>query len=812
MLARVTSGKDGIIEYLENGMKSGRELSRDELDHRVCIEGNISITDDVIKQLVDEDKKENYLHITLSFGERDLSEDKIIAAYDDYKKSLMTAYDVDEYNIYAEIHHPKVKSYTDRKTGEKIERFPHVHIVIPKKNLITDKSLNPFGKYNDNIPYHDSIQESVNIKHDLESPYDHQRKYRIIKDDSEFISRYKGDNFKGARAEFKTELFSLINDKNIRSMKVFENELSKFGEVSRGKAGSTDEYLKVKLEGENKNIRLKDSCFKPEYIVDRQLTKPKPTKKQVDKLLNEWIDTRSHEMKHIHPASPKLRKEYYALNSTDKGYFLNERRREYNQTNNIGSSRRKASVEPRFERDRPRSVTAIRNGLPSLPQRGLARTDERRSTATQSVLSGNENDDLDTRRTSRHNELRRSINRDRGRGGRGLSSKVKTGLPSQNLSNNQLATATETIKPKTLAERYLQEHNETRTTQQDLKYFRLVRQKLDPELLLDSFEKSHGLIREHYTTSKAKNGSPRIKIGSRAYNVSDFCTQHMHLSWKDTKALLSETYQAQKQSKTDRHEINSIVFVSQYTQSYSTKAKLSRVNESMMIFKHLKMKEKLEGNKMPISDLEIKHRAKPDASEEGNSISNAELDLRSITDNFKRQQEVARQLTYKMGDLVPTKDLKDKHVDFSNKHSGELVFRDYGHRIVMNNRNPDSNQVAQAMTLASEKFGTVNITGSKEFKQRVIDVAVAKDLNIVFKSKAMQAEFIKCKEEAQAQTTLNQAANKHDSPVQSDTNKDTVSPLVSELTPTAKIIKEALSDAERVKSDLSSMNSAGNND
>lgn len=801
MLARVTSGKDGIIDYLKNGMKSGRELSRDELDHRICIDGNISITDDLIKQLNDEDKKENYLHVTLSFGERDLPESKIKEAYNDYKKSLMTAYDTDEYNIYAEIHYPKTKSYVDKKTGETIERFPHVHIVLPKKNLVTDKSLNPFGKYKDNIPFHDSIQESVNKKHNLESPYDNQRKYRIISDNADFISRYKGDTFKGNRGEFKSNLFDLINDKNIKSMIEFEKELSKFGEVSKGKAGAVDEYFKIKLPGESKNIRLTDTCFKSAYIEDRELLRAKPTDKQIDKLLNEWIDTRSHEMKHIHPASPKLRKEYYSLNKAQREEFLNGRKAEYNASNNIGQSQRqKTSIKPGTERNRVRQFAEIRNGLPGLPQRGLVRTEPGRTDVPESVLSGNEHNDLDTRRPGGHNKLRRAINRDRGRGRN--NSLLRTGLPDQLVKPMAARKAEPISKANTVAESYLQQYQATKTSKEELQHFRVIRKTLDPDLLLSHFEQSHGLVRSNYTTFKAKDGSPRIKVGSRAYNVSDFCTQHMHQSWNDTKSLLRQTYQHQHQAKDERHAINSISFVSRYvTQSYTSEAKLARINETMMIFKHLKMKERIGDRKMALSDLETKFRVKPEQADDVNSIDNSDIELRSIADNYKRQQELAKSLTSRMDELVATKDLKGKHVDFSDKTTGEKVFKDHGHRIIMNSRKPNDNQVAQAMTLAAEKFGTVKINGSKEFKQQVIDVAVAKDLNIVFKSKSMQAEFVKCKREAEENQLLNKASKKHDAPVNDKEQSATTSP--SDLTQTAKVIKQALSDAERIKSDLS---------
>ncbi|GAL27773.1 phage tail length tape-measure protein [Vibrio variabilis] len=48
----------------------------------------------------------------------------------------------------------------------------------------------------------------------------------------------------------------------------------------------------------------------------------------------------------------------------------------------------------------------------------------------------------------------------------------------------------------------------------------------------------------------------------------------------------------------------------------------------------------------------------------------------------------------------------------------------------------------------------MKITGTKEFKQQVLDVAVSKDLNIVFVDKAMEAEFIRRKEELKQAATV----------------------------------------------------------
>jgi len=63
----------------------------------------------------------------------------------------------------------------------------------------------------------------------------------------------------------------------------------------------------------------------------------------------------------------------------------------------------------------------------------------------------------------------------------------------------------------------------------------------------------------------------------------------------------------------------------------------------------------------------------------------------------------------------------------------------------MSSRQPDIDHVAAAMTLAAEKFGQLRISGSKDFKQQVLDVAVVKDLNVVFADKKMQALFLEQK-------------------------------------------------------------------
>ncbi|HAS4945396.1 TPA: hypothetical protein I7C74_003350 [Vibrio cholerae] len=838
MLVRVRDGKSGVIEYLIYGQKSGRDHTRDELDERICIDGNIQLTDEIINDLKLDDRPANYLHITLSFSEKDISEEKIEEAYNKYKSLLMSAYRFDEYNVYAEIHYPKIKSYVDWKTGEVVERFPHVHMVLPMRNLLTDKYLNPYGKYDKNIKHFDALQEHVNISMGISSPYDSQRENVIKLDGSDFISRYKGDTFKGSSKEFKSQILDIISEKDIRTVESFEKELSLIGEVSRGKIGSDDEYLKVRPFGEKKFVRLKESCFKDDFIINRILKRERPTKKTVDSLVKEWVELKSKEIKYIHTASPKVRNQYYQLDRNAKEVFINDfENKHFNKDDTGRPQRQEASNQFSFERNRLRGFTEIRNGLPSMPPRGLVRADRERAAATESLLSVNEYDNVESQRASRDHELRRSSDWHRGnrRGG------LLTGLPEGNLSTglpvlegfkgNELPNKASrslrhsdiyinrskalgyglpirfklteksnyVARPESFVEQMLADHIKDKTYQQELDYFRVIRAKLDPDYLLDHFEKSHGLIKNDYSIFYAKDGTPRIRIEKTAFNVSDFCTKHMQLPWEETKVLLSDLYKKQLSEKEEERLFNSISFASSYATGYQSKAKLSRLEETIWIFRHLQRQESYEESFMALNNVEKYRTELP--KEDDNEIINADISLSAIADNFRRQQMLARELQVKLNELVAIKDLENKKIEFADSKTGEKVFKDLGHVIILNHRKPSNEHVAAALMLASEKFGAVKLSGTKAFKQQVIDIAVAKNLNIVFDSSKLQKQFLDAKA-AFKEHQEKQGISQIESNLGEINSIDIVGRRDMEVSPTAKIIKSALQDSDRIKSDL----------
>lgn len=846
MLIRVNGGKDGIAEYLRDGMKSDRELHRDQLDKRICIDGDLSLTDAIIKDMAKTDKPENYLHITLSFAERDISEDKIREAYDQFKSDFMAAYESEEYNTYAEIHIPKIKSYTDKSTGETVERFPHVHVVIPRKNLLDGKDLNPRGFYKSQEDFVQAIQEKINYDHDLISPLDNQRLFRV--DQSQILSRYKGDNFKGANNELKATLFDAIQEKNISSMADFKQELASYGEVSVGKAGKPDEYLKIKPHGSLRNVRLTDQCFQPDFIERRILKREKPTQEQVNDLVDEWVNERAHEVKYIHAGSPKLRKQYQSLPKEQKGAFLDEQRRAYygrfdlstgtrlsdraerpsraikrsrtdaNSTpsraterhGDISTRRRTSDRELSASRTAARSVANRSNRVSGVPQYHVATAGRQRRAGSTELLHDHESHHLAEQQSRRSPQLRRTGDEPRRlkrfsakrRLEKGLPTSFDTtpqGLPSVSdlksrhqprksppsnkvslprtrrlpfrLKLHRHATAphhalsavrrlrADAQHSESYVTQLIEDHKEHKHSQDELARFRQIRQHLKANVLLDHLSYTHGLVKDHYRHFKAKDGSARISTGKRAYNVSDFCTQHMGMSWEETKPILKQLYGQQRQQQRVRHEqhaINSIVFVSnQVTQGWRSRSPL---DESIRLLKHLQRKERFGGLPMPLSSLE-RFRT-PETQENAIHSGKEEFSLTETSKRIMKARETAAQLSLTMNDLVASKNEKKQYVDFSDKNTGMKLFRDTGEKLVMHSRKPDLNHTAVALTLAAEKFGTVKITGTKEFKQQVMDVAVSKDLNIVFADKAMEAEFVRRKEELKQASAVEHSTEK----------------------------------------------------
>ncbi|QGG78997.1 relaxase/mobilization nuclease domain-containing protein (plasmid) [Pseudomonas syringae USA011] len=321
MLIRVSGYNTGAQEYLEQGNKSGREFTRDELDHRLIIEGQLSVTRAIYESIPDHGQ-DRYLTFTLSFKEDTVSPELLTAVTTDFKNFFMHAYKPEEFNLYAEAHLPKMKTVTDRKTGEVIDRKPHIHIIIPRINLLSGNEANPVDVYKNHEKYFEAFQEHINQKYGLSSPRENVR--ADITDAASVLSRYKGDDFYGKNRQFKQQLVKQVIERGVTTRADFYALVAEHGETRIRNEGKDNEYISVKLPGDAKGTNLKDTIFQDAFIVRRELKKPPLEASVIQERLLAWPQ-RAREIKYINKATPKFRKQYSQASPEERVRLLAER-------------------------------------------------------------------------------------------------------------------------------------------------------------------------------------------------------------------------------------------------------------------------------------------------------------------------------------------------------------------------------------------------------------------------------------------------------------------------------------------------------
>lgn len=552
MLIKVRGSFAGIKEYLEKGRKEGREFSRDELDERVILEGDLETTDAVIAAMGGSGEK--YLHITMSFREDEISRETLQAITQDFKAFAFAAYQDGEFNLYAEAHLPRIKSYFHRRDPDKrLERKPHIHIVIPECNLIAGTVLNPFGRVEQNIKFVDAFQEHINAKYGLASPKDHRR--ADFNDASEMLSRYKGDVFSGANAELKNRIVAEVLERGIQDYEKFKALLAELGQTKTRNAGKAGEYLNVKPAGADKGVNLKEFVFSREFIeLDDQAKRAKlaaeagdgyqvagparPSEREIEATLQEWHQVRAREIKYLNSGNRKAYAAYRAATPEQRRAILAERearfyakhreelptheqrtqglgRDPYDRTYPFKRGRGHQRGQPDLAADRGIEAPESLNRVRSLSSFGVDGHAEGR----QVLLPGDARDHVGDARPEHADPLRRPADR---AGDAGLTS---TGRDVDNVVGQLGADARER-KAQAMGEQ-----------QPDMA---TIKRTLDARLLLAQLSQSHGLQPDRFTITKGKDGGDRIQCGARNLNVSDFLTKEMNLPWKDAALILRE--------------------------------------------------------------------------------------------------------------------------------------------------------------------------------------------------------------------------------------------------------------------------------
>lgn len=338
------SGNSGIKEYLEQGKKQGREQSRDEIDQRIVLEGDLAICDQIIKSR--ESEGALYDHIVVSFKEKDMTPEMMKAITSDVKEFLFSAYGDNELYMYAEAHMPKTateqKWNSVTKQYDTVERYPHIHFVVPRTNLVTGK-YSPalekldlkFGSKDETMDFTDALQETINKKYELASPKDPENRRTEFVGKSDILSRIKEDEFTGRNREALTMIRDKMIAEKIESPEAFRAMLDKMGVVTVGH-GRDGDYLQIKLPDQKQNIRLKDDQFKDAFLSKTMQEKfdyynkksagqtPEQQAAETAKrelMMEKWKDIRSREIKYVRNRTGKFYKEHY-VKATDEEKIL----------------------------------------------------------------------------------------------------------------------------------------------------------------------------------------------------------------------------------------------------------------------------------------------------------------------------------------------------------------------------------------------------------------------------------------------------------------------------------------------------------
>nr|WP_249204668.1 LPD7 domain-containing protein [Burkholderia cenocepacia] len=581
-MIRVKGRHDGVKAYLEDGRKAGRELDRDDLDERVVLDGDLDVTDAIIQMINVAPNVDRYLSITLSFKEDAVDRATLDAVVRDFKSFVFSAYRPDEMNFYAEAHLPRVKSYIDQKTGELVERKPHIHVVIPKLNLVSGMHLEPLGYVKKNLAFIDAIQEHINAQYGLASPKDNRRVE--LTDASEMLSRYRGDLFKPVGRELKEALLDAVLDRGIERYEDFMTLLAEHGAVRMRNAGSDDEYPNVKPPEAAKGVNLKDFVFSREFIElsteekraqlsadatanyeDRKA--PRATPHEIEVLLDEWCSSRAREVKYLNSGNALQWARYYESSAADRQLMLDELERgfyaqhlrEFHDDDTSGfAPLRPDDVERPFDGpfDSPFDDITL-SGPPAgfepggpggasidaddefgawadeqefapepfdlvraLSSSAVVRVPEGRTV----LLPDHADDYLEPERPVSAYRLRRPRDRDR----EIARERESTGRVADNA-----------ISQRT---RDVHERQRERAASGE---FGEIRRRLSGERLLAELSHSHGVLPQKYMVVTGKDGGTRIRAGRRHLTVSDFLTKELNLPWREAAPLLKAVYQRQ---------------------------------------------------------------------------------------------------------------------------------------------------------------------------------------------------------------------------------------------------------------------------
>lgn len=792
MLIRPGGGNSGIKEYLETGQKAGRELSRDELDQRITLDGNLALTDSIIQSI--ESDGERYLHFTLSFKEDHISTEVMREIVQEFKRFAGSAFRSDEWNMYAEAHIPKVASYTNTRTGELIERYPHIHVVIPEKNLLTGKKANPFGMTENQTKFIDAFQEHINNRFGLASPKDSRR--LKFTNESEMITRYKGDLFDGQNQHFREMVLGQVLDRKIDSWPEFKKMLSEFGATheAKGKGGN---YISVKpgadfpmeIAGKSGSVRLKDYVFSPEFIalpdaekrarlsaeIKREYQEASAARRDPESIaatLKEWHDIRAKEVKYINSGNRNFYAEYKAASHDEQRAILADREeRFYNRFGgeNHGQQRPDQQQPNRTAEHGLANTQTVGSTPPPAARNRMRNLSEcdvvRIASGNEVLLSSDVSSELEHKGAQPDNALRRAFHES----GASVKDSVTGHLQRDNAEAKAVAASASS--------------NEWTT----------IRLNLSAERLLGHLSKTHGVILEKYEVTKGKDGGDRIKCGSRQLTPADFLTKQMGLPWNEAAPILREVYAAQlgqepvqtsqrpekglwqsfqgwkadtfkaekdgafaqqRESETTRKNAIRDTFAKDKARIEAEAAKTRNFTERRAALSVCRMTKALADKSLSDTikgeraDLKARYQLKHgDLYREFLRREAGRGNEKALTELRRQQAKAPLVAPLQKGEGAASGQQQNRDPishdrlrltytvnrqgDVSYLQAGREIIRDQVKRVTMLNHDGDT--IETGLRLAMQKFGSrLELTGTDEFKRQAVEISIERGLRIDF--------------------------------------------------------------------------------
>ena len=547
MLARVSSGSAGIGRYLETGRKKGREHERDVIDERFTLSGNLALTEMAIDAMASAKAgNAKYLHITLGFSEtftraENCAENELnLAAIDQitqrYRDLLMAAYDRAEYVFYAEAHIPRVSHEINAATGAYEKRLPHVHIVIPMRNAATGQYLNPFGFGKATLSYAGAIQETINAEFGLRSPRQSQRQ---TPSSAHALARHDARFAVATAPQLRTALRDLLAEKVVQDFDALAKAAGAFGEVKirQGKGG---DYINVKPAWSKKGINFKE-VTRQDFVVHAaaiaaELASPAvtsakpPDDPEYANRLAQWTSRVAFEARYINSGNRHL---YEALDDDGKHAMLLGKRREL--ALQLAPGQEQVHERPDYEALKPAQCRAQRRAA-GVYQSRLADT---RQARTPRSLAGLRNlsslavvfqrgdtavllqPDAPDRLGAQHGAgpaLRwartgpaRIAGRTRGRVGErtlGVAATLQKGVVPEAVSPDRLKADTSAT------------------------------------IVLADAARRFGIDVAEYGMFCGQDGTPRIRYRNQQFNLGDFYTKHLGITWEEAAPILLQCFHA----------------------------------------------------------------------------------------------------------------------------------------------------------------------------------------------------------------------------------------------------------------------------